>query len=44
MILLLLLLLAVGYALDQAERPTLSVLPPAYFAGVARQDAQGPVA
>lgn len=43
MILLLLLLLAVGWALHQAEKPRLTVLGADYWAGVARQDARGPI-
>lgn len=44
MIVLLLLLGVVGYLLYQALRPNVLVLPPTYWAGVARQDSsQGPI-
>lgn len=43
MIVLLLLLIVVGSALARAERPKLTVLGADYWAGVARQDARGPI-
>ena len=39
----LLLLLVVAVAVDESERPRLTVLDPGYWAGVERQDARGGV-